>query len=302
MTDTAKQIKKLKEEKDVLILAHYYVDEEVQKIADCVGDSYFLSEKAVDAKEKVILFCGVSFMGESAKILNPDKLVLMPDYEADCPMAHMATAEKIRKVREEYDDLAVVCYINSTAELKRHSDVCVTSSNAMKIVSSLPNKNILFVPDENLGRYIASKLPEKNFIFNDGYCYVHKEIRKEDVLAAKKQWPQAEVLAHPECTMAVLEEADYIGSTSGIIARASESDAQEFIVCTETGVFYELQKNNPDKIFHPAKEQQICEGMKKITLDKVLEALENMDQTVEMEETARCEAQRPLTKMLELAK
>lgn len=302
MTETAKQIKKLKEEKDVLILAHYYVDEEVQKIADCVGDSYYLSEKAVEAKEKAILFCGVSFMGESAKILNPDKLVLMPDLEADCPMAHMAAGEKIEKIRAEYDDLAVVCYINSTAELKRHSDVCVTSSNAMKIVSSLPNKNILFVPDENLGRYIASKLPEKHFIFNDGYCYVHKEITKEDVRSAKKRWPDAEVLAHPECTMAVLEEADYIGSTSGIIARAGESSAQEFIICTETGVFYELQKNNPDKVFHPAKEQQICEGMKKITLEKVLSTLESMDQTVEMDEAARQNAQKPLNRMLELAK
>lgn len=302
MTETAKQIEQLKKEKDVLILAHYYVDEEVQKIADCVGDSYYLSEKAVDAKEKVILFCGVSFMGESAKILNPDKLVLMPDMEADCPMAHMAAAEKVEKARAEYEDLAVVCYINSTAELKRHSDVCVTSSNAMKIVSALPNKNILFIPDENLGRYIASKLPEKHFIFNDGYCYVHKEITKEDVLRAKKQWPEAEVLAHPECTMEVLKEADYIGSTSGIIARAGESTAREFIICTETGVFYELQKNNPQKIFHPAKEQQICEGMKKITLEKVLNTLESMDQPVEMDETARMQAQKPLNRMLELAK
>ncbi len=302
MTETAKKIKQLKEEKDVLILAHYYVDEEVQKIADCVGDSYYLSEKAVEAKEQAILFCGVSFMGESAKILNKDKLVLMPDPEADCPMAHMAQAEKIRRVREEYEDLAVVCYINSTAELKRHADVCVTSSNAMKIVSSLPNKNILFIPDENLGRYIASKLPEKNFIFNDGYCYVHKEITRDDVLQAKKKWPDAQVLAHPECTMAVLEEADYVGSTSGIIAKAGESDAREFIICTETGVFYELQKNNPDKVFHAAKEEQICSGMKRITLEKVLSTLEKMDQQVEMSESVRTEAQRPLTRMLELAK
>lgn len=302
MAEIVKQIKELKEEKDVLILAHYYVNEEVQKIADCVGDSYYLSEKAVGAKEKVLLFCGVSFMGESAKILNPDKLVLMPDAEADCPMAHMAAAEKIRKVREEYEDLAVVCYINSTAELKRCADVCVTSSNAMKIVSALPNKNILFVPDENLGRYIASKLPEKNFIFNDGYCYVHKEICKEDVKAAKARWPEAEVLAHPECRMEVLEEADYVGSTSGIIARAGESAAEEFIICTETGVFYELQKNNPGKTFHPARDEQICEGMKRITLEKVLRALQTLREPVEMEETARQEAQRPLTRMLELAR
>lgn len=302
MTEIENRVKRLKEEKDVLILAHYYVDEEVQKIADCVGDSYYLSEKAVEAKEKVILFCGVSFMGESAKILNPDKLVLMPDAEADCPMAHMGAVERIEKARAEYEDLAVVCYINSTAELKRHCDVCVTSSNAMKIVNALPNKNILFVPDENLGRYIASKLPDKHFIFNDGYCYVHKEITKQDVLKAKQRWPQAEVLAHPECTMEVLEEADYIGSTSGIITRAGESSAKEFIICTETGVFYELRKNNPDKTFHAAKEQQICEGMKKVTLEKVLHALEHMDQTIEMKEDIRKEAQKPLSRMLELAK
>lgn len=302
MTEIESRIKRLKKEKDVLILAHYYVDEEVQKIADCVGDSYYLSEKAVEAKEKVILFCGVTFMGESAQILNPDKLILMPDMEADCPMAHMGAVERIEKARKEHDDLAVVCYINSTAELKRHCDVCVTSSNAVKIVSALPNKNILFVPDENLGRYIASKLPDKHFIFNDGYCYVHKEITKEDVLAAKKRWPRAEVLAHPECTMAVLEEADYIGSTSGIITRANESSAEEFIICTETGVFYELQKNNPGKIFHPAKEQQICEGMKKVTLEKVLQALEQMDQTIALNEDVREEAKKPLTRMLELAK
>lgn len=302
MTEIESRIKRLKKEKDVLILAHYYVDEEVQKIADCVGDSYYLSEKAVEAKEKVILFCGVTFMGESAQILNPDKLILMPDMEADCPMAHMGAVERIEKARKEHDDLAVVCYINSTAELKRHCDVCVTSSNAVKIVSALPNKNILFVPDENLGRYIASKLPDKHFIFNDGYCYVHKEITKEDVLAAKKRWPRAEVLAHPECTMAVLEEAGYIGSTSGIITRANESSAEEFIICTETGVFYELQKNNPGKIFHPAKEQQICKGMKKVTLEKVLQALEQMDQTIALNEDVREEAKKPLTRMLELAK
>lgn len=302
MSDKIKKIQALKKEKDVVILAHYYVDGEVQQIADYVGDSYFLSEKAVDVPQKVILFCGVSFMGESAKILNPDKLVIMPDSEADCPMAHMATAEKINKIRNEYEDLAVVCYINSTAELKTCSDVCVTSSNAMKIVSALPNKNILFVPDENLGRYIASKLPEKNFIFNDGYCYVHKEISREDVLEAKKSHPDAEVLAHPECTMAVLQEADYIGSTSGIIARAGESQSREFIICTETGVFYELQKKNPDKAFYPAREQQICEGMKKISLDKVLAALQQLETVVEMEESTRQKAQQPLKEMLRLAK
>ena len=167
------EIEKLKKEKDAVILAHYYVADWVQEIADYVGDSYYLAKVATELKESTIVFAGVSFMGESAKILNPEKTVLMPDMNADCPMAHMAAVERIEQVRKEYDDLAVVCYINSTAELKTHSDVCVTSSNAMKIVKSLPNKNIFFIPDENLGRYIASKVPEKNFIFNDGFCHVH---------------------------------------------------------------------------------------------------------------------------------
>ena len=167
MNTLVEEIQKLKKEKDAVILAHYYVNDEVQAIADYIGDSYYLAKVAVGLKEKTIVFAGVKFMGESAKILNPEKTVLMPDEKADCPMAHMAEIERIEEVRREYDDVAVVCYINSTAELKMHSDVCVTSANAMKIVKALPNKNIFFIPDENLGRYIASKLPEKNFIFND---------------------------------------------------------------------------------------------------------------------------------------
>lgn len=302
MSELVSKIKQLKQEKGAVILAHYYVDAEIREVADYVGDSYYLSEAAVSVPENIIVFCGVSFMGESAKILNPEKMIIMPDAEADCPMAHMGAVDKINAAREEYDDLAVVCYINSTAELKTCSDVCVTSSNAMKIVQSLPNKNILFVPDENLGRYIASKVPEKNFIFNDGYCYVHKEISKNDVLSARKLHPNAEVLAHPECRMEVLEEADYVGSTSGIIAKAGESQSREFIICTETGVFCELEKNNPDKKFFPAKENQICEDMKKVTLEKVLKALETLDTAVEMEETVREKAQKSLTEMLRLAK
>ena len=173
------EIEQLKKEKDAVILAHYYVSPEVQEIADYVGDSFYLSKVAVGLKEKTIVFCGVSFMGESAKILNPEKTVLMPDMAADCPMAHMASAETIEKIRSEYDDLAVVCYINSTAELKRHSDVCVTSSNAVKIVKSLPNKNIFFIPDRNLAHYIAGLVPEKNFIYNEGFCVVHEYMELE---------------------------------------------------------------------------------------------------------------------------
>ena len=175
------QIAALKKEKDAVILAHYYVDGPVQEIADFVGDSYYLAKKATTVSERVIIFCGVSFMGESAKILNPDKKVVMADETADCPMAHMVDVDRIKEVRQEYPDVAVVCYVNSTAEIKAASDVCVTSSNAIKIVKNLPNHDIFFIPDNNLGRYVAKQLPDKHFIFNDGFCHVHKSIHREDV-------------------------------------------------------------------------------------------------------------------------
>ena len=199
------RIEQLKKEKDIVILAHYYVDGEVQEIADLVGDSYFLAKKATEVSQQNILFCGVSFMGESAKILNPGKRVIMADEFADCPMAHMVDIAKIQQVREQYPDVAVVCYVNSTAELKAHSDVCVTSSNALKIVKALPNKDIYFIPDYNLAHFIAEQVPEKHFIFNDGFCHVHKSIHAEDVKKAKELHPEAVVLAHPECTGIVLD-------------------------------------------------------------------------------------------------
>ena len=302
MESVLDQIKRLKKEKNAVILAHYYVNDEVQDIADYIGDSYYLSKKATEVSEQVIVFCGVSFMGESAKILNPDKLVLMPDNLANCPMAHMADIDYIEKLRKEYDDLAVVCYINSTAELKVHSDVCVTSSNALKIVKALPNKNIFFIPDENLGRYIASLVPEKNFIFNDGFCHVHKSITKENVLKAKKAKPDALVLVHPECTMDVLELADYIGSTSGIIDYATNSDANEFIICTEMGVLHQLTLKNPDKKFYSVGIRQFCPNMKKVTLEKVRDVLINENNAVAVSDEVRKKAGIPLARMLELAK
>lgn len=297
---TIDKIKDLKKQRDAVILAHYYVDDEVQKIADFVGDSFYLSKIAAAAEAKTILFCGVSFMGESAKILSPQKTVIMPDLGADCPMAHMADPAKIAQMRREYPDLAVVCYINSTAALKACSDVCVTSSNALKIIKALPNRDIYFIPDENLGRYVASKVPQKHFIFNDGFCHVHKEITAQDVRQAKKAHSKAELLVHPECTPDVTGIADYIGSTSGIIDYATESKAEEFIVCTELGVLYELKRKNPRKRFYPAKNQQCCPDMKRITLEKVAEALEQMSNVVEMEEKIRLLAKKPLERMLEL--
>lgn len=297
-----REIARLKKEKDAVILAHYYVDGKVQAIADYVGDSYYLAEVATKVPESTIIFCGVSFMGESAKILNPDKKVIMADKFADCPMAHMVEIEKIRKVREKYPNVAVVCYVNSTAEIKTESDVCVTSSNALKIVKNLPNKDIFFIPDNNLGRYVAIQLPEKHFIFNDGFCHVHTSIHKEELLKAMEAHPDAKVLAHPECTADILELADFVGSTSQMIDHATASEDQVFIVCTEMGIFYELEQKNPNKKFYSVGHRQFCPNMKRITLENVKRALETSNEEVILSEEMREAAYMPLKRMLELAK
>lgn len=299
-----KLIEQLKKEKDVVILAHYYVEDEVQEIADYVGDSYYLSKIATTVPQKTILFCGVTFMGESAKLLNPDKKVLLPDETADCPMAHMVEIEKIKEVKEKYQDVAVVCYINSMAEIKQYVDVCVTSSNAEKIVKNLPNKYIYFIPDTNLGHYIAEQVPEKEFIFHSGYCPIHQELTKENVEKQKKNYPNAKVLVHPECTKDVISLGDYVGSTSFLINAIKDDETEEFIVCTEQGILYELRKTYPNKKFYLAKERQVCDGMKRITLEKVLKTLQQEEekQIVALSDTVMKLAKKPLEKMLELAK
>lgn len=296
------RIKQLKKEKNAVILAHYYVPDEVQKVADYVGDSFYLSKVAKETNADILVFCGVEFMGESAAVLNPKKKVLLPDETADCPMAHMADLQKIAMLKEQYEDLAIVCYINSTAELKAYSDVCVTSANAKKVVKNLPNKTIYFIPDGNLGRYVKEQVPEKNVILNDGYCPIHAAMTVEEVLQAKKEHPNAKFLVHPECTKAVLDEADYIGSTAGIIQYAAQDDAREYIIGTEIGVFYELKKQNPDKFFYTLRKPPVCTDMKKITLEKVLDALENETNMVTVSEELREKALFPLERMMELAK
>lgn len=301
------EIKKLKDEKDVVILAHYYVDGEVQEVADYVGDSYALAKIATTVTNNNIIFCGVSFMGESAKILNENKNVYMVDYEADCPMAHMVDLDKIDLVRKQYEDVAVVCYVNSTAEIKTKSDVCVTSSNAVRIVEKLPNKNIFFIPDNNLARFVSKQVPEKHFIFNDGFCPIHKQIKREDVIKAKEAHPGVKILTHPECTEDVLELSDFIGSTSEIIDYATANPAEEYIIGTETGVFYELQKKNPNTTFYAIKENQICPDMKKITIDKLLATLQEINENqglkqVILDNEISEKAGNSLKRMLELAK
>lgn len=292
---------KLKKEKNAVILAHYYVDEDVQEIADYIGDSFYLSKVATKIDNDVIVFAGVEFMGESAKILNPTKRVFMPDATADCPMAHMATKEEIQLIKEKYEDVAVVCYINSTADLKTLSDVCVTSSNAVKIVKNLPNKNIFFIPDRNLGSFVAKFVPEKNVILNNGCCPRHVAISEEMVKKAMEKYPNAKFAAHPECTSDVLEHADYIGSTSDIIKYVVDTDAEEFLIGTVDGVFAEIRKQAPGKKLYTVKEDQVCVNMKKVTLQKIYDVLANETNEVFVDEEIAKKAMLPLTRMLELA-
>ena len=272
------EIAQLKEQRDAVILAHYYVPPEVQAAADYVGDSFALAKLAVDLPQQTIVLCGVEFMGESAKLLNPDKTVLLPEPAADCPMAHMISKPDIDRVRAEYgDDLAVACYVNSTAEAKTWSDVCVTSSNAVKICSNLPQRNILFIPDMNLGRYVAEQLPEKHVILNKGYCPRHVTINRQQVIDLEEAYPEAVVMAHPECPADVLDEADFIGSTKGMIEHATASDARDFIVCTVVGILRELERRNAgtSKRFHFPATTPRCVNMDQVTLPKVAACLQN---------------------------
>ncbi len=302
MNSITEEIENLKRQKNAVILAHYYVPAPVQEIADYIGDSYYLSKMARQTDADVIVFAGVAFMGESAKILNPDKTVLLPDPAADCAMAHMASAEKIQKMRKTYEDLAVVCYINSTAELKTAADVCVTSSNAVKIVKALPQKNIFFIPDGNLAAYVAEQVPEKNIIPNDGFCPVHAAITPELIRKARREHPDAEFLVHPECIQSVLALADFTGSTSEIIQYAETSDKKEFLIGTEEGVLYELKKRCPQKIFHSVMDGQLCRDMKRVTLEKIRDSLKNGTGAVQIPASTAALAQKSLNEMLRLAK
>lgn len=300
--DTTRKIRELKEEKNAIILAHYYTPSEIQEVADYVGDSFYLAKIAKNSTADVIVFCGVAFMGESAKILNPKKKVLMPDVSADCPMARMVKDGKIEEMRAKYDDLAVVCYINSTAELKCKSDVCVTSSNAVKIVKNLPNKNVFFIPDKNLGRYVAEQVPEKNVILNDGYCPIHAQLLVEELLERKKSYPKALVLSHPECEEEILALSDYVGSTAEIIDFAKKSDNEQFIICTEDGVKFKLEEDSPNKKFYFTETRPRCVDMKLNTLEKLLKVLQTEENEIKISQDTMKKALIPLDKMLELAK
>ncbi|MBU1127731.1 MAG: quinolinate synthase NadA [Candidatus Omnitrophica bacterium] len=298
-THLQRKIAELKKEKDAIILAHNYQRDEVQEIADITGDSYALAVAATKAKQRVIVFCGVSFMAESAAMLNPDKTVLLPVKEAGCPLADMITAEKLRKKKAEYPEAAVVCYINSSADVKAESDICCTSSNAVRIVKSVKENKVLFVPDKNLGRFVREKVPEKEMILWDGCCVVHMRLTKEEVVSAKERYPGALFIAHPECRKEVLNLADYIGSTAGMIKYVNRSPCDEFIVGTEAGIIYKLMQDNSEKKFHVPTKEFICANMKLTTLGWIARSLEQMIYVVTVPEEVSRKARKALESMIE---
>ncbi len=300
--DVTTEVARLKAERDAVILAHYYVPSETQALADYVGDSFYLARLARTLDCSTIVLCGVSFMAESAKMLNPGRTVLLPDPTADCPMAHMVRREDVEAVKASHDDLAVVCYINSTAEIKSWSDVCVTSSNAVKVVRELPQHDILFIPDMHLGHYVSQLVPEKTFILNRGYCPIHHRMIPAEVEELELAHPDALVIAHPECTEEVLREADYIGSTKQMIDYVAESDAQEFIVLTVVGVRREMElaTAGTGKRFYFPRTTPVCVNMAKVTPDKVLACLRDGTGEVGLPDCLEA-ATTPLERMLELA-
>ena len=295
----SEKILKLKKEKNAIILAHLYQIPEIQEIADYVGDSYYLSQVARDAKENLIIFCGVKFMAESAKVLSPEKTVILPAPNAGCPMADMAEVEDVEEMIKKYPDAFKVCYINSSYEVKALCDASVTSSSALNIIKNIPNKQILFLPDQNLGGYISEFFPEKEFILWRGFCPTHHRITAEDIIKAKEEHPNVKVLSHPECSKEVRDLSDYIGSTSGIINYATECEDKEFIIATEEGVLHQLKKKNPDKKFY-FPEVMVCPNMKKTSLQDVYDALDGKKEEVILDEEIRKKALTSLENMHKL--
>ena len=299
--DIKNQIHKLKEEKNAVILTHNYQLGEVQDIADFVGDSLELSMKAASTDASVILFCGVSFMAETAYILSPDKIVLLPTIESGCPMADMANANELLKMKKEHPDALVVTYVNSSAEVKALSDVCVTSANAKKIVEQLPeDKEIIFVPDQNLGAYVQRETKRKMILW-PGFCPTHMRITPEDILKRKEEFPDAAIIVHPESRLDVIDLADQALSTGGMLKFVKETDKQQIIVATENGMIYRLAKENPTKQFIPVSEQAVCPTMKLHRIEDVLNSLKNMTNQITIPENIREQAFKPINKMLEMS-
>ncbi|WP_294798008.1 quinolinate synthase NadA [uncultured Eubacterium sp.] len=301
LKDIQEEILKLKKEKDICILAHCYQSPDILEIADFVGDSFALSVSASKVTNKTVIMCGVRFMAETVKILSPDKKVILANGDAGCPMAEMMDKELIEQVKEQYPDYTVVAYINTTSELKTVCDVCVTSSSALKICKSLDTDKILFIPDKNLGSYIAKQLPEKEFKLLSGGCPTHARMGISEVKKAKAAHPEALFLVHPECVPEVVAEADYVGSTTGIMNYAKESDAKEFIIGTESSIVSHLQLACPDKMFYPLSKDLVCHNMKLTTIVDVLNSVKSIGgEEIELDEDVRLGAKRCIDKMIEL--
>jgi quinolinate synthase len=298
LNEKQQRILELKKEKNAVILAHYYVPLEVQDIADHVCDSFEMSKRAMNAKENLVVICGVRFMGESAKTLAPEKRVLIPAQDAGCPMADMVSVDDVLRLKEEHPDAVVMCYVNSSAAVKAASDICCTSSSALRIAKSLEAKEIIFVPDMHLGEYTAEKVPEKQFFCHTGFCPTHHRITENDVLAAKKAHPEAKFAVHPECRAEVLKHADFIGSTAEIIQYSRETEAKEILIGTEMEIASRLQRELPDKKIFSVTSAFMCPNMKKVTLDAVLNCLENEEYEIKIDDTDLEGARRALDRMV----
>lgn len=298
--DITHRIKELKEKSGAIILAHNYQLPEIQDIADYVGDSLELARISQNIHQETILFCGVYFMAEITKLLNPGKTVLMPDLHAGCPMANMITPEELKAAKKAHPDAAVVTYVNSNADVKALSDICCTSANGAKVARSISAKEIIFIPDKYLGSYVAKQLPEKKFHLWPGYCPTHMVFSQEELMRLKAQFPDAKIVAHPECRLDVQAIADKICSTSQMISYARETDAQQFIICTELGMLHRLKKENPEKEFIPGSPNAICPNMKLTTQEKIVWALENREFRIEVDETLRRKAVSAIERMLSL--
>lgn len=300
--DIKAKINKLKAKRRAVIIVHNYQRDEIQDIADITGDSLALSQAAVKTDAEVIVFCGVHFMAESAAILNPKKKVLLPVKEAGCPLADMITIEKLRALKEKHPGAPVVCYVNTTAEIKAESDICCTSSNAVNIVASLKgHKRVIFVPDKNLGVFVQSQLPDKEIILWEGFCPTHIKVQREHIEEVKRLYPDALVVAHPECNQEVLSMADYVTSTGGMIKYVKKSSQKRFVIATESGIFYKFKKDNPGKEFFLPTEQLICPSMKLTTLGWVLHSLEFLKYEVKVPSDIADKAKRSLDRMLEVS-
>jgi quinolinate synthase len=295
------QINQLKNEKKAIILAHYYQNDEIQEVADYIGDSLELSKKAANTDADIIVFCGVRFMAETAKSLSPEKVVLLPAEDAGCLMADMIVPEDVLAMKAEHPKAAVVCYVNTTTDIKAVSDYCVTSSNAVKVVQNVPEQEIIFIPDMNLGKYVAERVPEKTFHFFEGFCPTHHFIKPEEVMAMRAKEPDGVIMAHPECQPEVLKLVDFIGSTGQMIRFAKDSPNKKIVVCTEKGILYRLRKDSPDKEFILLSPNLICPNMKKIDLNNLRDSLKFMQHQIEVDEDMRRKALVALDRMLQFA-